>query len=376
MTARELFLHLHAHPELSGAEYATTALLTQQLQAAGIRVMDSGLPTGLIASLGDATAGPTVVLRADIDALPIQEHTGLDYASETDGVMHACGHDLHAAALYGAALELAEQARHARLPGRVLFVFQPAEETSHGAEAVIATGLLDGAAAIIGAHGNPDLRPGQFSMEPGPVMAGVDWFRVRLDGRGGHASEPQLCDDIVLAAAGMVTELQQVVARSVAPLSACVLSVTHMEFGDAWNVLPSTGYFEGTMRNYDDAVALGMRARLTSIVTGIAAAHGIRAAIEWVPGDTPWPATANDAALVARLTPALEQVLEHHPIPPATGGEDFAMYARVAPGAFAMLGANGSPDAPRWHNECYTVLPEALPGAVTFYRTCVQALLA
>ena len=203
--------YLHQHPELSGQEYETTAFLSRYLRELGIKILDSDLETGLIAEIGQGE--PVIALRADIDALPILEQTGLPYASLHPGVMHACGHDFHQASLLGAAELL--KAMEEDLQGTVRLIFQPAEETSQGASQVLATGLLDDVVAIIGFHNMPQLKSGQMALKPGAMMAGVEKFKVIIEGVSSHAARPDLGVDTVLTLTSMIQNLQALVSRTV-----------------------------------------------------------------------------------------------------------------------------------------------------------------
>ena len=238
--------HLHRHPELSGQEYQTTEFLKKYLEDLEIRILDSNLKTGLIAEIGSGQ--PIIALRADIDALPIFEQTNLPYTSQNPGVMHACGHDFHQTSLLGAAELL--KAMEEDLRGTIRLIFQPAEETSCGALEVIETGYLADVKAIVGFHNMPQLKANQLALKPGTMMAGVEKFKVEVEGISSHAARPDLGVDTVITLTSMVQALQVLVARTVSPFEANVLSITHIEAGTTWNVLPQKGFFEGTIRSF------------------------------------------------------------------------------------------------------------------------------
>ena len=238
----EIRHYIHQHPELSGQEYQTTAFLKERLEEFGIRILESGLKTGLIAEIGSGQ--PVVALRADIDALPILEQTNLPYQSQNPGVMHACGHDFHQTSLLGAAALLKE--KEDQLEGTVRLIFQPAEEISEGASDVLATGLLEDVQGIIGFHNIPQLKAGQLALNAGAMMAGVEKFKVTVTGVSSHAARPDLGVDTVTAVTTMVQNLQLLISRTVSPFETAVLSITHLDVGSTWNVLPKSGYFEGT----------------------------------------------------------------------------------------------------------------------------------
>ena len=353
---------LHQHPELSGHEVETTRFLTQQLRAHGIKIVPTELATGVIAEIGDATKGPTIALRADIDALPITEATGLPFASKNPGVMHACGHDLHQTSLLGAAFLLQEQA--ADLNGLVRLIFQPAEETHRGAQQVIAADQLKNVAAIIGYHNHPKLKVGQIGLRPHGIMAGVDQFAVKITGVGAHAATPQSAIDPIVTTAAIIQNLQTIISRNFSPLSTGVVSITHIESGNTWNVLPATAFFEGTIRTFSDHDRALAKRRFYQIVEQTAALFGAQATIEWLGGPA---VTNNDPALTQLVWDESKTFAETIEVEPATAGEDFATYQQVIPGVFAFIGSNGAKDASDWHHDDFIVRDEMLPIAVMYY---------
>lgn len=359
--------YLHAHPELSGKEVQTTAFLKAKLTKLGIRILETGLKTGLIAEIGQGE--PVIALRCDIDALPILEQTGLSYASQ-NGAMHACGHDFHQVSLLGAAELL--KARENDLKGTLRLIFQPAEEISTGAYEVIAAGGLSGVSAIIGFHNHPRLKPGQIGLRSQAIMAGVEKFKVKVTGVSGHAARPDLGVDTVLAVTSMVNNLQTIVSRTVSPFESVVLSVTHLSVGSTWNVLPESGFFEGTIRTFTPAMRQHLRDRFEQIVTHTAAQFGAEVHIHWdkTPG-----VTYNDETLTPLVAACCQGFAEVLPVEPSTAGEDFAAYQEQVPGVFAFVGSNGSPDAPDWHHDNFIVNDEALPTAVQYYVETALLLL-
>ena len=323
--------YLHQHPELSGQEYETTAFLSRYLQDLGIKILDSGLETGLIAEIGQGE--PVIALRADIDALPIIEQTGLPYASQNPGVMHACGHDFHQTSLLGAAELL--KAMEEDLQGTIRLIFQPAEETSQGASQVLATGLLDDVVAIIGFHNMPQLKAGQMALKPGAMMAGVEKFKVTVEGVSSHAARPDLGVDTVLTLTSMIQNLQALVSRTVSPFEPVVLSVTHIEAGATWNVLPQNGFFEGTIRCFNPDLQKRLKADFIRIVEHTAENFGAKVAIVW--DQTP-PVTYNDPELAELIFKKSQNIGELLPAQPSSAGEDFAFYQEKIPGVFAFIG--------------------------------------
>lgn len=352
--------YLHQHPELSGREFETTAFLSSYLEKLGIRILDSGLETGLVAEIGQGE--PVIALRADIDALPILEKTGLAYASQNLGVMHACGHDFHQTSLLGAAELL--KAMEEDLQGTVRLIFQPAEETSQGAAAVLATGLLDDVEAIIGFHNMPQLKAGQLALRPGAMMAGVEKFMVKVEGVSSHAARPDLGVDTVLTLTSMVQNLQALVSRTVSPFETAVLSVTHIQAGATWNVLPQSGFFEGTIRSFNPKLQKRLKEDFIRIVENTAQNFGAQVRISW--DQTP-PVTYNDPELSELILKNSQNIGELLPAQPSSAGEDFAFYQEKIPGVFAFVGSNGAEDAPDLHHDRMTIDDQAFKVSVPYY---------
>ena len=365
---REIRHYLHQHPELSGQEYQTTAFLKERLEGLGIRVLESGLKTGLIAEIG--TGHPVVALRADIDALPIVEQTGLPYQSQNLGVMHACGHDFHQTSLLGAAALLKE--KEAQLDGTVRLIFQPAEEISEGATEVLSTGLLEDVQGIIGFHNMPQLKAGQLALNAGAMMAGVEKFKVTVTGVSSHAARPDLGADTVTAVTTMVQNLQLLISRTVSPFETAVLSITHLDVGSTWNVLPKSGYFEGTIRSFNPSLQRELKERFISIIRHTAKSLEVDVTFEW--GVTP-PVTFNDEELTQLVWDASQGLAEVIPATPSTAGEDFAFYQERIPGVFAFIGSNGEADAPDLHHDHMTIDDAAFQVSVPYYVENAQALL-
>ena len=364
----EIRYYIHQHPELSGQEYQTTAFLKERLEELGIRILESGLKTGLIAEIGSGQ--PVVALRADIDALPILEQTNLPYKSQNPGVMHACGHDFHQTSLLGAAALLKE--KEDQLEGTVRLIFQPAEEISEGASDVLATGLLEDVQGIIGFHNIPQLKAGQLALNAGAMMAGVEKFKVTVTGVSSHAARPDLGVDTVTAITTMVQNVQLLISRTVSPFETAVLSITHLDVGSTWNVLPKSGYFEGTIRSFNPSVQRDLKAHFISIIRHIAESLEVDVAFEW--GVTP-PVTFNDEELTQVVWEASQGLAEVIPAKPSTAGEDFAFYQERIPGVFAFIGSNGEPDAPDLHHDHMTIDDAAFEVSVPYYVENAQALL-
>lgn len=356
---REIRHYLHQHPEISENEFVTTAFIKKHLKDLGIEPLDYPLKTGVVAEIGSGQ--PIIALRADIDALPIIEKTGLAYASK-NGAMHACGHDFHQTSLLGAAQILKE--REAEIKGTIRLIFQSAEENFQGAYQVIEAGGIEGVSAIIGYHNNPHLKPGQIGLRSGAIMAGVEQFEVTVAGISAHAARPDLGVDTVLAITTMIHNLQQIVSRTVSPFDSAVLSVTHIDVGTTWNVLPAKGFFEGTIRTFDPKIRLAVINKFTKIVETTAEQFSAQVSIQW--GNSP-KVTYNDATLTPLIfenSKTFAQVIETLP---STGGEDFAAYQEKIPGVFAFVGSNGADNAPDWHHDDFIVKDEALPTAVNYF---------
>lgn len=337
------YRYLHQHPELSFQETKTTAWLRTRLDALGIEVLDTGLSTGLVAIIRGDQAGKTVALRADIDALPVYEETALPYASAEHGVMHACGHDFHTSALLGAATLL--QQNRASLKGSVKLVFQLAEEHSGGAKLVLKTGMLADVSEIYGLHVMPMIPSGAIALRSGANHAAVGWLTIRISGRGGHAALPHTCADPIVALGQLIGALQTVVSRTVDPFENAVVSVTHVNAGSTWNVIPSEAFLEGTFRVFSNELATVVSNRIANICSGTAQSSGTEISLDW---KVTTAATNNAPDLVSFATDtarALDISLADDLL--TMTGEDFAEYQRTIPGVFVHFGVGG--DKPLHH---------------------------
>ncbi|MFF2481921.1 amidohydrolase [Paenibacillus sp. NPDC058071] len=361
--------HLHQYPELSNEEFETTAFIKSKLEEAGIRIVDYGLATGVIAEVGALPGnGPIVAIRADIDALPITEETGLPYASRIPGKMHACGHDFHTSAIIGTALLL--KSKEQELNGTVRFIFQPAEEKAVGAQRVIDSGALTGVQAIFGMHNKPDLPVGTVGVKEGPLMAAADGFIIEVNGKGSHAAVPQAGLDPIVASAHIVTALQSIVSRNVSPLESAVVSVTKIIGGTTWNVIPEKAVMEGTVRTFGDEVRETVLARFEQTVVGVASALGLRASVKWIQGP---PAVINDKRLADIAAAAAAPVGLKTIVPvPSSAGEDFAFYQKAIPGVFVFMGTSGSQE---WHHPAFDLDERALPLSARYFTELAVAAL-
>jgi amidohydrolase len=357
--------HLHANPELSFEEHETSAFVEAQLRAVGGLEVSRPTATSVVARLrcGD---GPVLALRADMDALPIDEESGVEFSSTRPGVMHACGHDMHTAWLLAVAHELA--ARRDELAGEVRFIFQHAEELPPGgARELVAAGVLDGVDAVVGAHVFADVEVARVGVVTGPFMAAPDVFRIVVRGRGGHAAYPHETADPIAAAAQVVTNLQQIVSRETDPVRRAVVTVTRINAGTANNVIPETCELVGTVRTFEPEVQAAARASLERIATHVAEAHRCTASVEYEEG---YAAVVNDAEIAALIRSVVEpgRLVE---LEPSMGGEDFSAYLQAVPGCFFVVGGGGADSFPH-HHPRFAVDEAAIPVAVdVFVRTAL-----
>lgn len=360
--------HFHQHPELSFEEVETAAFVAHKLVEMGYEPQTGvGGGHGVAAVLEGGKPGRTIALRADMDALPIQEETGLPFASARPGKMHACGHDAHTAILLGAAKALKEI--QDEVAGKVVFLFQPAEELPPGgAKGMVEAGVLEGVDAVFGLHVLNSLPAGQLGVRSGPVNAASDTFKVTLCGRGGHAAFPHVTVDPIVMMGSAITALQSVVSRSVNPMQQAVLTIGWVRGGDADNIIPEQVEFGGTIRTFDATVQHSVHTRLKETVEGVAAAYGGRAEVVSTYG---YPVLNNDEAItaVARRCAALVVGEENTVIPPVgLGGEDFAYFAQERPGCFVRLGT-GTPETLTLpaHNPRFVIDESALEVGVGYY---------
>lgn len=362
--------HLHRHPELSNQEFQTTEDIKAALEQRQIRILDLPLKTGLVAEIGGHRPGAVVALRADIDALPIEEKSAVDYASLTSGVMHACGHDFHTSAALGAAILL--KAQEATLTGTVRILFQAAEETGHGAPALIATGALDDAAVIFGIHNDPSLPVGTIGSKDGALTAGVDRFTITLSGTGSHAARPHEGNDPIIIVGQVISALQTLIARNVPSDHNAVVSITQVHSGSTWNVIPDSAWLEGTVRTFNQTTRELIERRFRQLLRGIADAFDAQIELDWQPGP---PSVVNTARWVDfALAQGEASGFEARRVEASPIGEDFAFYQQKLPGAFIMVGSGG-PFA--LHHPEFRVDDRALfPTANYLARLGVQALEA
>jgi amidohydrolase len=361
---------LHRHPELCFDLPGTAAYVAERLREFGVDEVHEGIArSGIVAIVHGSKKGPVIGLRADMDALPIAEATGAEYASESAGRMHACGHDGHTVMLLGAAKYLAETRR---FRGSVALIFQPAEEHGGGAEVMVREGIMDRfeITQVFALHNAPGIPFGAFLTRPGPIMAAVDTFEIHLTGRGGHGAMPHETRDPIVAAVSMVQAIQTIVSRNHYALDDLVISVTQIHAGSADNVIPETAYVCGTVRTFDAEVQAMVRRRLGEIVAGQAASFGIEARLDYLVG---YPATVNHqaeaafAAEVAREVSGAEMV--HDEAGREMGAEDFAYMLEARPGAYLFLGQG--PGA-ALHHPAYDFNDEVAPVGASFFARLVE----
>jgi amidohydrolase len=326
---------VHQDPELAFEERSTARRVTAFLEGRGLTLRPVAR-TGVVATARpEAGRGPVVLLRVDMDGLPIQEQNEVPYASRNPGVMHACGHDGHVAMGAGAARLLPSR----RLPGEVRVLFQPAEEGEGGAQAVLADGALEGVGTVLGVHLWNELPVGTLGVKAGPLMAAVDRLRIVIRGRGGHGAQPHRAADPIVAAAHVITALQTVVAREVSPVQPAVVTIGAVRGGEAFNVIPDEVVLMGTIRTFDAELRRSMPDRLRRIVGGVAEALQCRAEVEVKPGN---PAVINDARVAEIAGRAAARVVGEKGVvspEPTMGGEDMALYFERVPGCFVFVGS-------------------------------------
>ena len=351
---------LHENPELSMQEFETTKRIRRWLEDAGITILDYPLEVGIVAEISGGQPGPTIALRADIDALPIKEETGLAFASKNEGVMHACGHDFHTSSVIGSAILLQE--RRAELKGNVRIIFQPAEEIAQGAVFVEKAGVLDGVEAIFGMHNKPDLPVGTIGVREGSLMASVDRFELDVIGMGGHAGIPNNSIDPIIVASQIITGLQTIVSRSLSSFDNVVISVTQMHAGNTWNVIPEKATMEGTVRTFQNEAREVIPVLMKRTAEGISSALGAKIDFRWYPY---LPVVNNSARFKTVAAETAEelgyQVVEAQQSP---GGEDFAFYQTKIPGFFVWMGVDGPQE---WHHPAFTLQEDALTVAAQYF---------
>lgn len=356
---------LHAHPELALQEVATTALIKQTLTELNIRLADYPGETGVVAEIGHGA--PIIALRADIDALPIQEDNELSFRSTIPGRMHACGHDFHTAALLGGARLL--KVHEADLNGTVRLIFQPAEEGHRGAKMMIDNGVLAGVRAIAGFHNMPNLPVGTLAMKSGPLMASNDNFDVTILGQGAHAAMPEASHDPIVTLGELISNLQTIRSRNIAPDAALVLTIAAVQAGTTFNVIPNTANLRGTIRTFNTANRDLAKVRFYDIVRATAKMNQQTATIDWDRGPS---CVNNNAALTAVLSRVLKDDFDIVPAQLCNADDDFALYQECIPGFYGFLGSGGNGTL---HQSNYRCDDAGLTYGARFHELAATALL-
>jgi hippurate hydrolase len=367
--------HLHENPELGLSEFNTSDFIAEKLAEYGYEVTRGLAKTGIVATLRNGTGTRSVGIRADIDALPITEETGADYASKNKGVMHACGHDGHTAMLLGAAKILAERKN---FDGTIHLIFQPAEENFGGAKIMIDEGLFTRfpCDAVFGLHNDPGMPFGKVFVKDGPVMAAVDECRITVNGRGGHGAEPQAASDPIVAGASIIMALQTVVSRNVHPLDQAVVTVGAFNAGIASNVIPERAEMAITIRSFDPKVRDLLEKRIRGIAEGQAASYGMTVTVDYSRG---YEATVNHAAEtdfvrdLAKKVVGADNLVEIER--PMMGAEDFAYMLQERPGSYFFLGTARTDNDPSLHHPRFDFNDEALPIGTSLWVELAETYL-
>ncbi len=366
---------IHANPELGFQERQTADFVAVQLRSFGLEVHEGIGGTGVVGVLRSGSGNRAIGLRAELDALPITERSGKPYASQTPGVMHACGHDGHTAMLLGAAKLLSEQPG---FDGIVHFVFQPAEENEGGSMRMIEAGLFERfpVEAIYAVHNWPGLEFGTIATRAGAMMAAVDNFELRFTGTGAHAAMPHLGDDPILAASAFVGSVQRIVSRAVDPQTPLVVSITQIHGGNVGNVVPGEVWLQGTCRFFAPTLSAVCERLLGNIAQGIAAAHGVATQLDYRRG---YPPVINSAAAVACAVEAAASVVGRDRVrtefSPSMGCEDFAYMARAAAGAYAWIGAGQAGPGEGLHGDRYDFNDGIVPLVLAYWVNLVAQVL-
>lgn len=365
---------IHSQPELGFKEFKTSSFIVAKLESFGIEVHQGLGGTGVVGTLKNGS-GPTIGIRADMDALPIKEQGGMDYKSTHENCMHACGHDGHTSVLLGAARHLSQ---NKNFSGTVHFIFQPAEEVLGGAKAMIDDGLFDKFPmdAVYGLHNWPGLPVGEIAVNDGPMMASFDTFEITLTGKGTHAAMPHLGADPIAAGAALITNIQSIVSRRISPLQSGVVSVTQMNSGDTTNVIPDDAILKGTVRSFDMDVRQSMQDLLTEMVTTLPPLYGVTGEIDY---HIRYPVTTNDSQAYLDIKDAATRVLGADKVKtnvePSMASEDFSFMSQAVKGAYFWLGVDGSTPSKPLHNALYDFNDDAIEVGIEVWVSLVESQL-
>jgi len=329
--------YLHQYPELAFEEFHTTEKIKEWLSLHDITILPLDMKTGVIAEVKGDQEGPTIAIRADIDALPIQEETDVPFRSKHDGKMHACGHDFHTVSILGAAILLQE--RKELLHGTVRFIFQPAEEIAQGAKRMVEKGVLDGVNAIFGMHNKTDLPVGTIGVKSAGLMASVDKFEIAFQGIGGHAGIPHQAIDPIVMASQYVTAVQSIIARRIDLFDNAVISITSFNSGNTWNVIPDKAVLQGTVRTFQAKAREAIPGHMKKLAESIAEGFGGTVDFHW---ESYLPVVDNDETYEQVIRSTVEKIgYNAVDAEPSAGGEDFAYYQSYIPGFFVWMGVDG-----------------------------------
>lgn len=368
--------HLHQFPEIGLSEFKTSDYVAERLTAMGYEVTRGLAKTGVVATLKNGSSSRSIGIRADFDALPIHEETGLPYASQIPGMMHACGHDGHTAMLLGAAKLLAERRN---FDGTIHLIFQPAEENFGGARLMIEDGLFERfpCDAVFGLHNDPDIPFGKFAVRAGPILAAVDECKITVNGRGGHGAEPQSTADPIVCGASIIMALQTIVSRNIHPLDPSVITVGGFHAGAASNVIPERAEMVLSIRSFDPTVRDQLEARIRAVAEGQAASYGMGVTIDYERGYDPTinhQAETDFVREVAKSFAGADQVFDM--ARPMMGSEDFGYMLAARPGSYFFLGTQRTPDDPPLHHPRYDFNDDILPIGTSFWVELAERYLA
>ncbi len=370
--------HLHQFPETAFEEKETAQFIADKLVSFGLDVHQGLGKTGVVATLSAGNSDKKMALRAEMDALFIQEQNTFAHKSCHEGKMHACGHDGHSAMLLGAASYLAE---HRHFDGTVYFIFQPAEEGRAGAQQMIVDGLFAQfpADCVFGMHNFPDIPPGHFAVKSGAMMASFDCFEITITGQATHAAMPHLGNDAIVASAQIINALQTIVSRNVNPTDPAVVSITQIHAGNTWNAIPDSVLLRGTFRCFEQPVQTLIADKITQLVTAICAGFGVRAEIKFNPENPGYPVTLNAEiatalALKAAIAVAGVDGVNQQPVP-CMGSEDFAFMLQEKPGCYIWIGNGSSENSCLLHNPHYDFNDEILPVGAAYWIKLVETVL-
>ncbi|MGP5548541.1 M20 aminoacylase family protein [Psychrobacter alimentarius] len=366
--------HIHSQPELGFKEFKTSSFIVDKLKSFGIEVHQGLGGTGVVGILKNGS-GPTIGIRADIDALPIKEQNDIEHKSTHENCMHACGHDGHTSVLLGTAKYLSQ---HKNFSGTIYFIFQPAEEVLGGAKAMIDDGLFDKFPmdAVYGLHNWPGLPVGEVAVNNGPMMASFDTFEITLTGKGTHAAMPHLGADPIAAGAALITNIQSIVSRRISPLKSGVISVTQMNSGDTTNVIPDYAILKGTVRSFDMDVRQSMQDMLTEMVTVLPPLYGVTGEMDY---HIRYPVTTNDSQAYLEIKEAATNALGadkvNTDVEPSMASEDFSFMSQEVKGAYFWLGVDGSSPSKPLHNAAYDFNDDAIETGIKVWVSLVESQL-